>query len=454
MQNALNSDVKFLLKTPKSPEPTLISLVYRFGNQRFVYSTGQFIEPFQWDSVNQRAFTTQKQRHIRQQHENINAHLDRHRAALIQTMSALQLAKVPVDNPTLKLHLDNYLDKDRPRPLEKVAAPVASFVDWIADFVAGAKAGRKLNARGGRFSDGTLINYNKFRNKLLEYQTETGQRLTNDSFTLDFYDSFKSYLVRKGNSLNYVGAILNGVKMLLKQAYSAGLPVGEDCKSREFRKLEEEVDSVYLTNTDLDKLFALDLTKGPRLDRVRDIFLIGCYTGLRFTNYNELRPENFNPENNQLTVRAIKNGPRVVIPLNPNVQTVVAKYDGTLPKPLTNQKFNQYLKELAKLAGLMQPVERTRTEGGKRATQTAQKWEMITTHTARRSFATNAVLAGIEPYRVMKITGHKTESQFWKYVKVSPEENALLLLNHPHFGGSGSDNALTTVVRPLHQKAA
>ena len=76
MQTALAKDVKFLLKDLRSTDTTLISLVYRYDNCRFVYSTGQFIEPYQWDAPDQRAHTSQKARPVRQDHETINAHLD------------------------------------------------------------------------------------------------------------------------------------------------------------------------------------------------------------------------------------------------------------------------------------------------------------------------------------------------------------------------------------------
>lgn len=332
MQTAHNLDrsagaVKLLLKDKNAPERTLISLVYRYNNQRFVYSTGQFIEPFQWDSVNQRAFTTarrpgQKVKIERQTHETINAHPDRHRAALIQVVAALRLASVPIDNPTLKQHIDAAMQKDR--PVLAKPAPAPTFLNYITQFVEDARAGKRLNAKNSRFADGTLINYIKIRNILTEYQTVTRRPLTNDSFTLDFYDHFKTYLVGKGHALNYVGSVLSAIKILLKHAHRDGLPVGTEFLKKEFRKIEEEVDNIYLN----DAVYNLDLSRNARLDKVRDVFLIGAYTGLRFTNYSYLRPENIMPGGRMLAVRVIENGPKVTIPLNPNVVAILAKYNG------------------------------------------------------------------------------------------------------------------------------
>ncbi|WP_020605666.1 site-specific integrase [Spirosoma spitsbergense] len=437
MQNTLAADVKFLLKDPRTTDATLVSLIFRYENRRFVYSTGQFIEPYQWDTDNQRAYTNQKNRIVRQQHETINAHLDRHRAAFVRVMNALQLAGGAFDNAAIKHHLDNQLGRIRATKPAKVEEK-ETFTQFITRFVADAKAGKRLNAKNSRFADGTLKNFIKFRNILTDYQQTIGRGLDYDAFTLDFYNRFKKYLTAQGHSLNYVGAVLNGVKMLLKHAYAEGLHQNTDFQSRDFKKIEEEVDTIYLDNDELTTLYNLDLTHDLRLDRVRDLFLIGCYTGLRFSDYSELRPVNITYGGRILSVTTQKTAARVSIPLNPNVLAILAKYEGVPPRTMSNQKFNQYLKELGQVAGLTTPVERTRTQGGKRSTLTAQKWEMLTTHTARRSFATNAFLAAVPTVSIMKITGHKSEVMFMKYIKVSSEQNALLMLEHPHFSGINS----------------
>ncbi len=107
-----------------------------------------------------------------------------------------------------------------------------------------------------------------------------------------------------------------------------------------------------------------------------------------------------------------------------------------MPEPISDQKMNVYLKELGKLAGLDEVVQTSITKGGKNILKSSPKYQEITTHTARRSFATNAYLAGLDSVTIMKITGHKTETSFMKYIKVTAEENALKLLNHPYFNQS------------------
>ncbi len=451
MKSVNGSDVRFLLKDPRADRPTLISLVYRYDNQRFVYSTGQFIEPCQWSTDSQRAYTNQKNRLARQPFETINAHLERHRAALVKIMAGLHMAGVALTNTTLKQRLDTDLGKDRPASLPVVVEqPVESFRAYIVRFVELARSGQRLNAKNKRYASGTLINFLKFGNILADYEQHIGKPMAYADFTLTFYTEFKRWLTAKGLTLNYVGSVLNGVKMLLKQAYDDNLHTNTAFEKKEFRKIEEEVDNIYLTEPELQTLFALNLTHNPRLDRVRDLFLIGCDTGLRFSDYSQLQPGNINGR--ILTVTTQKTSSRVSIPLTPRVRSILEKYDGVPPVPMSNQKFNDYLKELGQLAGLTGSVERTRTVGGLRTTNTAQKWELLTTHTARRSFATNAFLAGLPTVSIMMITGHKSEGQFLKYIKITSEQNALLLLDHPDFGGTGPQVKNSQArVRPLRK---
>jgi hypothetical protein len=123
----------------------------------------------------------------------------------------------------------------------------------------------------------------------------------------------------------------------------------------------------------------------------------------------------------------------VVIPIGSVVSRLIDKYEGHFPL-ISNDKMNEYLKELGQLAGFTYYfVEIIYTKGGKREREVLQKWELLTVHTARRSFATNAYLGSVPTISIMKITGHRTEKNFLQYIKISQEDNANKLINHPFF---------------------
>jgi len=173
------------------------------------------------------------------------------------------------------------------------------------------------------------------------------------------------------------------------------------------------------------------LSLNPRLDKARDLFLLGCYTGLRFSDFIQITSSNIN--NNILSIKTQKTGTFVRIPLNPNANHILNKYDGNAPKPITNQRLNDYLKEISEKAELNDQLITYKSQGKAIVKEKKYKYQLVCTHTARRSFATNCYKAGIPAKQIMLITGHTTESEFFKYIKIDSSENAEMLLLHPHF---------------------
>ncbi len=156
------------------------------------------------------------------------------------------------------------------------------------------------------------------------------------------------------------------------------------------------------------------------------------FTGLRFSDFSELKPENI-IDGNKIKIRTNKTNDVVIIPLHKNVREIIKKYNNNIPKALSNAKMNLNLKHLGGLAKITDMVEVSITKGGKLIKKTVKKSSLIATHTARRSFATNLYLAGIPSITIMKITGHQTEKSFLRYIRISQEENANKLLDHPFF---------------------
>ena len=456
MKTISDKDVKFLLKDSRATGSTLVYLVYRYGSTRFKYSTAQNIEPYQWDTTRQRAYVDPKvirSKRDRETNETINAHLERHRSALVRVLNAMQLGGVLLENEPIKQHLDNELGrvkKEKPVKAGADDAKPGTFLGYLDQFVKDSETGKRLNSKSQRYAPITLKGFTKLKRTLERYSKETGRGINYDQFTIEYYHELKSWLTGKGLCLNYIGALLKDLKLTLKQSYQEGFHQNIVFQHSDFKRLVEEVDNVYLTEQELIRLYNLDLKKSARLDRVRDLFLIGCYTGLRFSDFSELRPENITHEGRVLTRKTQKTGGRVSIPLNVNALAILKKHEGIPPKAITNQRMNMYVKELCQRAGILELVEVSRTKGGFRDTRTLEKWELVTTHTARRSFATNAFLVGIPVIAIMKITGHKSETVFMKYIKVTTEQNAVMLLDHPYFGGAG----MPTIAVPTLQIAS
>lgn len=195
--------------------------------------------------------------------------------------------------------------------------------------------------------------------------------------------------------------------------------------------MSEDVDSVYLTEEELKQIKACDLPT-DRLNNVRDIFLIACYTGLRISDYSKISKQNMIYDGKILKVTTEKTNEEVFIPLNSYVMSLLERYKGTI-RMISHQRFNEYLKDVCRIAGINESVTFFQVRGEVRKQITLPKYKLITSHTGRRSFATNAFKAGVPTISIMKITGHKTERSFLKYIKVTKEENAKLIMQHSFF---------------------
>ena len=168
----------------------------------------------------------------------------------------------------------------------------------------------------------------------------------------------------------------------------------------------------------------LDCSSDLELEKVKDFFVIGCYTGLRFSDISRIKPEYIN--DGLLQIRQKKTSGKVIVPLRPLAKAVLKKYDYFSPN-VTSFVFNKRIKELGELANINIPIELQHKRGSIKESKTYKKYELISSHTCRRSFCTNAYLDGIDVQLIMKISGHKTEKAFRRYLKLSSLEAALKL---------------------------
>ncbi len=404
-------EAKFVLKEPSSKEPTLIYLLFRFNNQKLKYSTSEKIIPKLWNSETQRA------REIRTftEHEDLNKRLDNLANAVKKGYRDLiNENKLPTVSK-----LKEILDKSQ---FKKDFAQKISLLKFIDDLI--QNSNRKRN---------TLKQWKQTQKKLLEFKKFSNTEIDFDNIDLDFYERFINFLAKKGYAKNTIGGFIKAVKTFMNEAVDRNLTKNLEYRNKKFRAIEEQVDKIYLTQNELATIYNLNLEEDKRLEKVRDLFIIACYTGLRFSDLIQIRKENIINDQKQIKIRTEKTGELVVIPIHKYVTETLAKYKGNLPTVISNQKMNKYLKEIGEIAGIDETIKIAITRGGKTETNLFPKFDLMTTHTARRSFSTNAYLMDIPSISIMKITGHRTERSFMKYIRISQEDNANKLANHPFF---------------------
>jgi len=304
--------------------------------------------------------------------------------------------------------------------------------EYISDFAKHFLETANTSIDGGQKTYGTQRHYKRSLALFVEFETLKKRRITFEDIDLDFYHSYMDFLTKKKNfAPNTIGRHIKTFKLFLNEATERGINKNFRYKSKRFKAVSEQVESIYLSEMELEKIYNHDFNGNKRLQQARDLFILGCWTGLRFSDFSRLKLENI--INEDIKTRTEKTNCNVVIPIHPMIRGILKKYENTakgLPKSITNQKMNEYLKEIGEKAEINDRIIYTSIKGGLKTQKTIFKYEKIVTHTARRSFATNLFLSGFPAIAIMKITGHKTERAFMSYIRITPQENAKLLRIH------------------------
>lgn len=293
----------------------------------------------------------------------------------------------------------------------------------------------QVNHKTGRaLSKQTISKFICLRNVLLEMEKVQNVTFTFQNIDFDFYNSFTIFLQSKGFQPNTIGSkYIETLKTILNEAERQDVKVNKAYKDRKFATPSEEVFNIYLSVAEIEKLENLNLSENLRLERVRDLFLIGYYTGQRFGDFSTFVKEQFeihpNGKEGEIKLLQNKTANYVTIPIGNEVITIMKKYAWKLPK-ISSVNFNLYIKEVCQLAAIDKGISQTKKIGNEEKISITPKYELVSSHTARRSFATNAYSASPEKVMyIMKTTGHKTEKEFMKYICFTSEENAQIMKN-------------------------
>jgi integrase len=408
----------FVLKEPGANADTIIFLIVRDGNKRLKYSTGEKVSPSKWDKAKQRV--NLKADGVTNSDKAVNNQLERYVDALDKLVSNVTLNKLPFDLGLVRL----YLDREFTHKQAKAAQTLLEFADGYQK-MATKKPGTRANYVT---TIGTLREYEVHRRK--------GRPLGFADIGLDFYLDFVKYCQEvKKMALNTVGARVKNIKVFMEVARQKGLHDNLAYKGKGFKVMKEEVDSVYLTEDELAKIYGLDLSGDGKLDGVRDVFMVGCRTGLRFGDLKQLTPDKIIKAGwgDVIRIRTQKTGEVVYVPLHDQTVEIFKKHGGKLPRVPSNQEFNRWVKELAQMAGITHEVATTRTQAGASRETLRRKCQLVTAHTARRTFATLAYKAKVPVQSIMKITGHSTEKVFQSYLKLGSEDHAEIMQQHEYF---------------------
>lgn len=384
-------------------EKSLIFVSFTFNHARLRLSTGLHVPLKNWDQENQKAKPEKDYREVNKKlRDTVNFFQDKYDELFPK---GLQFTKDEVKSKSKEV-LESYKIFTGKK---KMILPIKmSLIPFILIFQDRYK---------NKFNPAHLKHYNGLKNHLEAFQVKTGFKIDFDTIGKDFYIKFTDYLKEAGLKPNTIGAHIKRVKRLMNEALEDNLTTNQDHHKRDFKVIKVDVDTVYLTENEIMALYEMGI-EVPSKRKIRDIFVLNCFTGLRHSDWDKVSFDNLH--DNKLYIKTQKTNEPVIIPVKPLVLEILARYH-QIQVP-TLQKTNEAIRWIGEKA-----FENKLGSGN------IKKWLEIRTHTVRRSFATNAYLAGIPMRDIMQITGHRTTESFLKYIRVTKLETAEKLKDHPFF---------------------
>jgi integrase len=391
--------ISFLLTEPKSVKPTPLFAFISFDGKRVKVYTGLSVYPKQWIKEDQKLLTRGYPKNgehndtlewIKQQLETCYNYY--RKAGQLPTAQALREAVLPREveeattsserrtTPTFWKWFEEYLEDTRQKSQSRTAQ-------------ASATAGKHLREFGQK------------KNVIVDFAT----------ITPAMGDKFAAYLLQAGQTDNTIAKQFVRLKRFMKWAAERGLHTNTQYPRLTWQRHDPEI--LTLTAEEVEAIEQLALVEGSYLDNARALFLLACYTGLRYSDLVSIRPEHV--KGRALRITTQKTRETVTIPLRESAIALIERYLAGKVRLITNQKLNEYLKELGRQAGINEEFELIRYRAGKRDTSTMPKWQKLGCHTGRRTFVTLSLERGIRPEVIMKVTGHKDWKSFQRYVNIT-----------------------------------
>ena len=440
--------VNYYLREKNKKGETPINLFVSYKGKRKKFPTGFKADPKNWNEGSQR-LRLKKGDKIR---EDINDKLDHWRDMIRVAVNKIRshgesdyhfdsvhelISKILSEDSANTLNVSDDLKK------EISFDKKLSFFKAFDEFIDESEKGFRLNDKGKKIGKESIQKYRRTKQILQEFSRH--YPTTFESINLDFYRSFinflNAYKVKErakeelekdpsldkyviGFKINTIGKFIRTIKAFMSYATEKGWNENLAYTSKKFKAFNVDVDNISLSEAEVNEIQKLDMSDTPELDLSRDLFVLGCWTGLRFENLTKVKNEYIN--DGMLTFPSIsKSDQRITIPLNESVLGILEKHGGKWPSKVSSGNFNKNLKKIAEMIpSLHQWFVRSTTQGGVELEEKFTKYELVTAHTSRRTFATIYYLKGVPIQLIMKITGHKKESTFLKYINVSPEEHA------------------------------
>ncbi len=406
--------LKYFIKGESNPTTIYVRFVHG-RKYDFKKSTSLLVNPKFWNN------DKGKVKHLAEFTDKINLQnsLDNLRSEILGNFNTSYANGANINSDWLTSAIDSYFDQNTKTDLNYL-------VDYINFFLENLPNKILRNGRTG-VAPNTIKKYRSTLSKVKEFEKYRKKRLKMDEVNMKLHKDFIHFLYNiKKLNYNTTGKYIACIKTICLDAKRYGLKVHPDIDRGEFRITNEKTYFVTLSENEIDKIFEKDFSNTSYLENARDWLIVGIWTGARVSDLLNLNNDNI--KNGFIEYTAKKTNQQIILPIHWQVESIIARLNGKLPHKISSQKYNDYIKKVCESAGINQMCH-----GSKLSKKTKRKvvgeypkWQLVSTHIARRTFATLHYGKLPTPI-IMAATGHKSERMLLVYIGKTPQDNAMQL---------------------------
>jgi len=414
--------VNYLYRSQKEKAFLNLRLLFTHNHKDYVYGgkTKLEVTRLYWDKYHPQK--SPKDIDIKNQQVKVNTELNKIENHILEVLHDSNPEKID------KAWLSNQLDLYYNPPKKSKALPNAllPYFDYY------------LNERKNELAQQTLKNYKVVRRLIEKYESGISKNIKIIDIDSVFKTSFEAFCLEKGYSTNTIVRAIHTIKAVCKHAMYNGIEISPQLERIKLK--EVKVDKIYLTIDELEGIEKLDNRKlNESLLNARDWLIISCYTGQRVSDFMRFTKELIRIEKGKHLIEFTqkKTGKNMTVPLHPKVLKILKKRGGEFPRPISSQKYNDYIKQVCAKAEIKEKLKGSKLIKVKDSDKFPyrkqvgkyEKWELVTSHIGRRSFSSN-FYGKIPTSFLIYVTGHKTEQMFLTYIGKSNKDIAMELTNY------------------------
>lgn len=408
------ASVNFLYRSTKDKANLNLRLLYRHNSKDYVFGAKTKFEvtEYYWNKQHKKK---SKDIEITNRQIETNTELNKIENHILNTFNAV--SPDVINKQWLQAQIDNYYN---PKTETSIPTNLIDYIDFYIEY------------RKNELKETSIKKYNVIKNKLQRFETYRKKQILIKNINDNFKNEFVNYQKKEMYSQNTIQRELVFIKTFCKHARFLGLETHSQLDS--LRIDRQKVEKIYLTFEDLNKIENIDKDKlSDSLENAKDWLVISCYTGQRISDFMRFNSEQIRVENGKHLIEFTqkKTGKNMTVPLHSKVIEILNKRNGKFPYRISDQKYNDFIKVVCKLAEINELTKgskliETEPESGmfRKKTGTYKKWELVTSHIGRRSFATN-FYGTIPTTYLINVTGHSTEAMFLNYIGKSNKDLAL-----------------------------